>query len=125
MAGIGIKNSDVLRVFERGFSGYNGHLTQQSSGLGLYLSKKIVEQLGLGSPYTQRSAKAQPLLFALKKGSWSWIKFFHLTKNVRNKRQNERLGYGSRLLFLYNSLIKWSEVKKMETLEMDETTQKD
>ncbi len=28
--GIGIKNSDVLRVFERGFSGYNGRLTQQS-----------------------------------------------------------------------------------------------
>ena len=45
-SGIGIKNSDVLRVFERGFSGYNGHMTQQSSGLGLYLSKKIAEQLG-------------------------------------------------------------------------------
>ena len=45
-SGIGIKNSDILRVFERGFSGYNGRLTQQSSGLGLYLSKKIVDQLG-------------------------------------------------------------------------------
>ena len=44
--GIGIKNSDVIRVFERGFSGYNGRLTQQSSGLGLYLSKKISEELG-------------------------------------------------------------------------------
>ena len=44
--GIGIKNSDVLRVFERGFSGYNGRLTQQSSGLGLYLSKKISEEMG-------------------------------------------------------------------------------
>ena len=45
-SGIGIKDSDILRVFERGFSGYNGHLTQQSSGLGLYLSKKIADQLG-------------------------------------------------------------------------------
>jgi hypothetical protein len=36
----------LLRVFERGFSGYNGRLTQQSSGLGLYLSKKIADQLG-------------------------------------------------------------------------------
>ena len=44
--GIGIKNREVLRVFERGFSGYNGRLTQQSSGLGLYLSKKISEELG-------------------------------------------------------------------------------
>ena len=45
-SGIGIKDSDILRVFERGFSGYNGHLTQQSSGLGLYLTKKIADQLG-------------------------------------------------------------------------------
>ena len=44
--GLGIKNADLLRVFERGFSGYNGRLTQQSSGLGLYLSKKIADQLG-------------------------------------------------------------------------------
>jgi len=44
--GLGIQNSDLLRVFERGFSGYNGRLTQQSSGLGLYLSKKIADQLG-------------------------------------------------------------------------------
>lgn len=44
--GIGIQDSDMLRVFERGFSGYNGRLTQQSSGLGLYLSKKIADKLG-------------------------------------------------------------------------------
>lgn len=44
--GLGIQNADLLRVFERGFSGYNGRLTKQSSGLGLYLSKKIADQLG-------------------------------------------------------------------------------
>ena len=44
--GIGIKNSDQLRVFERGFSGYNGRMTQQSSGLGLYLTQKITQKLG-------------------------------------------------------------------------------
>ena len=44
--GIGIKNSDRLRVFERGFSGYNGRITQQSSGLGLYLTQKISQELG-------------------------------------------------------------------------------
>lgn len=44
--GLGIQDADLLRVFERGFSGYNGRLTQQSSGLGLYLSKKIADELG-------------------------------------------------------------------------------
>lgn len=45
-SGLGIQDADLLRVFERGFSGYNGRLTQQSSGLGLYLSKKISDELG-------------------------------------------------------------------------------
>ena len=45
-SGLGIQDADLLRVFERGFSGYNGRLTQQSSGLGLYLSKKIADELG-------------------------------------------------------------------------------
>ena len=44
--GLGIQDADLLRVFERGFSGYNGRLTHQSSGLGLYLSKKIADELG-------------------------------------------------------------------------------
>ena len=44
-SGLGIQDADLLRVFERGFSGYNGRLTQQSSGLGLYLSKKIADEL--------------------------------------------------------------------------------
>lgn len=45
-SGLGIQDADLLRVFERGFSGYNGRLTQHSSGLGLYLSKKIADELG-------------------------------------------------------------------------------
>ena len=45
-SGLGIQDADLLRVFERGFSGYNGRLTQQSSGLGLYLSNKIADELG-------------------------------------------------------------------------------
>ncbi|HFI0368770.1 TPA: sensor histidine kinase [Streptococcus suis] len=44
--GIGITESDLERVFERGFSGFNGRRTHQSSGLGLYLSRKIAAELG-------------------------------------------------------------------------------
>lgn len=44
--GIGIQASDLNRVFERGFSGFNGRVSQQSSGLGLYLSKTIADRLG-------------------------------------------------------------------------------
>ena len=44
--GIGIRSEDINRVFERGFTGYNGRVHQQSSGLGLYLSKQIATSLG-------------------------------------------------------------------------------
>lgn len=44
--GIGIAESDLHRVYERGFSGYNGRRIQQSSGLGLYLAKQLANKLG-------------------------------------------------------------------------------
>ncbi|HEX2945563.1 MAG TPA: sensor histidine kinase [Clostridia bacterium] len=43
--GIGIRPEDLPRVFERGFTGYNGRLDKKSTGIGLYLSKKILEKL--------------------------------------------------------------------------------
>lgn len=44
--GIGIKEEDLPRVFERGFTGYNGRLDKKASGLGLYLCYQIVKNLG-------------------------------------------------------------------------------
>lgn len=45
-SGIGIAPSDQKRIFEKGFTGYNGHDDKKSSGLGLYLCQRIVTQLG-------------------------------------------------------------------------------
>lgn len=44
--GIGIKAQDIPRVFEKGFTGYNGRQDQRASGLGLYLSQKVALKLG-------------------------------------------------------------------------------
>ncbi|MBO0481858.1 two-component system sensor histidine kinase SapS [Candidatus Enterococcus courvalinii] len=47
-SGIGIPAEDVKRIFDKGFTGVNGRLTQQhSTGLGLYLAKNLAEKLGL------------------------------------------------------------------------------
>lgn len=47
--GIGIKESEVSRVFEKGFTGTNGRINQKkSTGIGLYLSKKLCNKLGVG-----------------------------------------------------------------------------
>lgn len=47
--GIGIKESEILRVFEKGFTGENGRITgKKSTGIGLYLCKKLCEKLCIG-----------------------------------------------------------------------------
>lgn len=43
--GIGISAEDVPRIFEKGFTGYNGRADKKSTGLGLYLSKKAADKL--------------------------------------------------------------------------------
>lgn len=43
--GIGISAEDLPRVVERGFTGYNGRSNQKSTGLGLYLTKEVLNKL--------------------------------------------------------------------------------
>lgn len=46
--GIGIRQEDLPRVFEKGFTGYNGREEGRSTGIGLYLSGKIMKKLDHG-----------------------------------------------------------------------------
>ena len=43
--GIGIRGEDLPRVFEKGFTGYNGRAGKKSTGIGLYLCRRIMDQL--------------------------------------------------------------------------------
>lgn len=46
--GIGIKKGEITRVFEKGFTGTNGRLSnKKSTGIGLYLCKKLCNKLGM------------------------------------------------------------------------------
>ncbi len=44
--GIGIKKEDLSRVFDKGFTGYIGRREEKSTGIGLYLAKKLAKRLG-------------------------------------------------------------------------------
>ena len=47
--GIGIKQGEITRVFEKGFTGTNGRLSnKKSTEIGLYLCKKLCNKLGIG-----------------------------------------------------------------------------
>ena len=44
--GIGIRKEDLPRIFEKGYTGVNGRENNRATGIGLYLSKKIMKRLG-------------------------------------------------------------------------------
>lgn len=44
--GIGIREEDLPRIFEKGFTGYNGRGDRKSTGIGLYLCRRILDKLG-------------------------------------------------------------------------------
>lgn len=44
--GIGIKADDLPRVFEKGYTGYNGHADKKATGIGLYLCRQMADKLG-------------------------------------------------------------------------------
>ena len=43
--GMGIAPSDLPRIFEKGYTGYNGRTDKKASGLGLYLCRQICHNL--------------------------------------------------------------------------------
>ncbi len=44
--GVGIKSEDLPRVFDKGYTGYNGRIDKKASGLGLYMCKGVCDKLG-------------------------------------------------------------------------------
>ncbi len=63
--GIGIRAEDLPRIFEKGYTGYNGREQQRASGLGLYLCQLIAPKIGVRLKITS----------TLGQGTRVWIAF--------------------------------------------------
>ena len=73
--GIGIKKGEVTRVFERGFTGENGRLIgQKSTGIGLYLCKKLCDKLSLGIELNSEKDKGTEVRLIFPKNSYTNFK---------------------------------------------------
>lgn len=73
--GTGIPATDLSRVFEKGFTGQNGRTgAAKSTGLGLYLSKKLCARLGLGLSLTSTEGKGTTVTLTFPKNR------FHLAE---------------------------------------------
>ncbi len=70
--GIGIKKGETTRVFERGFTGENGRIIgQKSTGIGLYLCKKLCDKLGLGIELNSEKDKGTEVRVIFPKNSYT------------------------------------------------------
>lgn len=66
--GIGIAPEDLPRVFERGFTGYNGRADKKSTGIGLYLSRRVMEKLSHGISIQSEPGRGTRVLLDLSAG---------------------------------------------------------
>ena len=64
--GIGIKREDLPRIFEKGFTGYNGRMDKKASGLGLYLCKGVCGKLGHGISVSSKEGEGTTVILTLQ-----------------------------------------------------------
>ncbi len=73
--GIGIRKGEITRVFERGFTGENGRIIgQKSTGIGLYLCKKLCNKLGLGIELNSEKGEGTEVRIIFPKNSYTNFK---------------------------------------------------
>lgn len=68
--GIGIKENEMTRVFEKGFTGTNGRISnKKSTGIGLYLCKKLCDKLGIAIELNSVQEKGTEVKLVFPQGS--------------------------------------------------------
>ena len=68
-SGIGIREEDLPRVFEKGFTGYNGREDRKSTGIGLYLCRRVMDRLNHGISIVSRPGQGTLVRLDLSRGS--------------------------------------------------------
>ncbi len=66
--GIGIRAEDIPRLGEKGFTGLNGHEDKRSTGLGLYLCRRITERLGHELSFRSQLGRGTQARIRLERG---------------------------------------------------------
>ncbi len=69
--GVGINEKDIDRVFEKGFTGENGRNFGKSTGIGLYLCKKLCDKLGIGISLTSKEKIGTKVSIVFPKGKFN------------------------------------------------------
>ncbi len=78
--GIGISANDLPRIFEKGFTGQNGRIRQNATGIGLYLCKRLCDKLGIGID-VKSGEEGTTVRLAFQMNHFTW----ELQKSMKSK----------------------------------------
>lgn len=73
--GIGIAEEDLPRIFEQGYTGYNGRENKKSTGIGLYLVKTILDKLSHTIEIQSKPGKGTAVRIGLDSASGEQVYF--------------------------------------------------
>lgn len=76
--GIGIRQADLPRVFDRGFTGETGRKFSKATGLGLYLSKRLCDKIGLGISVFSIEGKGTTVHLIFPSGTMHDLSLIHI-----------------------------------------------
>ena len=105
--GIGIKKGEITKVFEKGFTGTNGRLIgKKSTGIGLYLCKKLCDKLGIGLEINSIESEGTEVRIVFPMGSYMDECRGRLPRRPIVKDNKRRVGEGTNLYKPYKNVRK-------------------
>lgn len=67
--GLGIPDNELSRIFDKGFTGTNGRLRGKSTGMGLYICKKLCKRLGISLSVESVLGEGTSIIMVIPKNS--------------------------------------------------------
>ncbi len=67
--GVGIIKSELGKIFDKGFTGTNGRKNERSTGMGLYICKKLCDKLGLAIMADSQAGEGTTISITFPKNS--------------------------------------------------------
>lgn len=71
--GCGVSEADLPRVFEKGFTGENGRMGKRSTGIGLYLVKRLCDKMGVGVSAASREGEGFAVTFSFNTNKFHYF----------------------------------------------------
>lgn len=71
--GCGVSEADLPRVFDKGFTGENGRTGKRSTGIGLYLVKRLCDKMGVGVSASSQEGEGFAVTLTFSRNKFQFV----------------------------------------------------